>query len=108
MNYMNFIFLQKNCKCAFANFQVPKSICRFFYLFFSFYVGALAVAVPGELKGYWEVYQQFGSLSWERLINPTLDICENGLVVTEYLANVIRQEADDILESESLRYVGTF
>jgi gamma-glutamyltranspeptidase len=68
--------------------------------------GALAVAVPGELKGYWEVFKRFGSLSWERLISPTIKICEEGLVVTSGLANVLQEKAEDILESESLRYVG--
>jgi gamma-glutamyltranspeptidase / glutathione hydrolase / leukotriene-C4 hydrolase len=70
---------------------------------FSKITGALAVAVPGELKGYWEVYKRFGSLSWERLITPTIKICEEGLLVTSGLANVIQEKAEDILESESLR-----
>jgi gamma-glutamyltranspeptidase len=61
------------------------------------------VAVPGELKGYWEVYKRFGSLSWERLIAPTIKICEEGLLVNSGLASVIQQKAEDILESESLR-----
>lgn len=61
------------------------------------------MAIPGELKGYWEVYKRFGSLSWERLISPTIKLCEEGLIVGRYLAKKIKEQADNILESESLR-----
>ncbi|XP_044272828.1 glutathione hydrolase 1 proenzyme-like isoform X2 [Tribolium madens] len=48
--------------------------------------GGLAVAVPGELKGYWEAYQKFGGkVKWGDLVQPTIDLCENGILVTEYL-----------------------
>jgi gamma-glutamyltranspeptidase / glutathione hydrolase / leukotriene-C4 hydrolase len=61
------------------------------------------VAIPGELKGYWEVYKRFGSLSWDRLIFPTIQMCEEGFPVGRYVAKKIQEKADDILESESLR-----
>ncbi|XP_012061163.1 PREDICTED: gamma-glutamyltranspeptidase 1-like [Atta cephalotes] len=44
--------------------------------------GALAVAVPGELAGYWEAHQQFGKLPWADLFKPSINLCEKGYVLT--------------------------
>lgn len=42
--------------------------------------------MPGELRGYWELYKRFGGgLPWKDLVQPTLDICKNGQFVTEFL-----------------------
>ncbi|KAF7272751.1 hypothetical protein GWI33_014504 [Rhynchophorus ferrugineus] len=49
--------------------------------------GGLAVAVPGELKGYWALHQKYGALPWRRLVEPTIELCKNGVYVTEFLAN---------------------
>jgi gamma-glutamyltranspeptidase / glutathione hydrolase / leukotriene-C4 hydrolase len=53
--------------------------------------GPLAVAVPGELAGYWAARQRFGnrSLSWRRIIQPTIDLCRNGIPVSWTLADVL-------------------
>ncbi|KAF6211826.1 hypothetical protein GE061_012341 [Apolygus lucorum] len=40
--------------------------------------GCLAVGVPGELKGYWEVWKKFGRLPWRELVMPSVDLCYNG------------------------------
>ncbi|CAH1135622.1 unnamed protein product [Ceutorhynchus assimilis] len=50
--------------------------------------GGRAVAVPGELKGYWALYQKFGYLPWKDLVQPTIDLCNNGIYVTKFLAKV--------------------
>lgn len=47
----------------------------------SFY-GALAVAVPGELAGYWEAHQRFGKLPWADLFKESIELCEKGYVMT--------------------------
>uniref|UniRef100_A0A182PV45 Gamma-glutamyltransferase n=1 Tax=Anopheles epiroticus TaxID=199890 RepID=A0A182PV45_9DIPT len=47
--------------------------------------GGLAIAVPGEVKGYWEVHQRYGKLPWKVLVQPAIEICQQGLLVTEQL-----------------------
>lgn len=69
----------------------------------STYTGGLAVAIPGELKGYWEAHQRFGKLPWSRLVEPTIAVCEEGSIITNYLANLLQQKEEDILASETMR-----
>lgn len=54
-------------------------------------VGGLAVAVPGELKGLSTLYETHGSknLSWARLIEPVIELCERGFQVTPVLHDAL-------------------
>lgn len=65
--------------------------------------GGLAVAVPGELLGYWELHQKYGILEWSDLIQPTIELCRAGHTVTRYLAGVFQETSRTILENESLK-----
>ncbi|XP_068633191.1 glutathione hydrolase 1 proenzyme-like isoform X2 [Battus philenor] len=47
--------------------------------------GPLAIGVPGELRGLWAAYKKWGKLPWESLIAPTLELCENGYVISKVL-----------------------
>ena len=42
--------------------------------------GALSVAVPGEVAGYWAAKQRFGNpaLAWAELVRPAIELCNNG------------------------------
>lgn len=53
--------------------------------------GALAIAVPGEIKGYWEAHQKFGKLPWADLFEPTIRMCEDGFPVGEKLSIALVQ-----------------
>lgn len=64
--------------------------------------GILSVAVPGELKGYWELHQKYGTLPWKTLIQPTIDLCRKGHVVTKYLAKVLTRYGSRVYNSPSL------
>ena len=46
--------------------------------------GPLAVAVPGEIKGYYKAKELFGnpSVSWESLIRPSINLAREGIPVT--------------------------
>ncbi|GME74748.1 unnamed protein product [Ambrosiozyma monospora] len=49
--------------------------------------GGLAVAIPGELKGLYTLFEKHGSgkLSWEELVMPVADIVRDGFVVDKLL-----------------------
>ncbi|CAG7717359.1 unnamed protein product [Allacma fusca] len=65
--------------------------------------GSLSVAVPGELKGYWEIYKKFGGgVKWETLFQPTIKLCEDGFEVDSHTANALQVRRDDILTEPTM------
>lgn len=68
-------------------------------------VGGLAVAVPGELRGYGELYRAYGRLPWADLVKPTADLCRKGHRVTPYMGRVLGTYSDRIKAEPSMRYV---
>lgn len=47
--------------------------------------GPMSIAVPGFLKGLWEIHQKYASLSWKQLIEPTISLCNNGINLSKHL-----------------------
>ena len=41
-----------------------------------------AVGVPGTVDGMFEIHQKYGKLKWEDLIQPAINLAENGFVLT--------------------------
>ncbi|XP_071501290.1 glutathione hydrolase 1 proenzyme-like [Diadema antillarum] len=70
-------------------------------------VGGLAIGVPGEINGYWEAHQMFGRLPWRRLFEPSIQLAENGLIISTALGNAINSQSERILADESLREIFT-
>uniref|UniRef100_A0A1I7XNA2 Gamma-glutamyltransferase n=1 Tax=Heterorhabditis bacteriophora TaxID=37862 RepID=A0A1I7XNA2_HETBA len=54
--------------------------------------GFKAAATPGELAGYWLIYNKYGSghVAWKDLISPSIKLCRDGVPVSEYLDNVMK------------------
>ena len=53
-----------------------------------------AVAVPGTVKGLYEVHRQYGRLPWRQLVEPAIKLAADGLVLTDdmtYAFEVYRQ-----------------
>lgn len=46
-------------------------------------LGAYSVGIPGSVAGIFEVYQKFGSLPFEELIQPSIDLARKGFIVTK-------------------------
>ncbi|XP_064615327.1 glutathione hydrolase 1 proenzyme-like [Liolophura sinensis] len=60
--------------------------------------GALAIGIPGEVKGYWQMHREYGKLPWSDLIQPTIQLCERGIPVTPALSRAI----DRLVEMDAL------
>lgn len=49
--------------------------------------GYLAVGVPGAVAGMAEIHRKKGSLDWEHLLQPAIDLAKNGFQLTKAEAN---------------------
>lgn len=47
--------------------------------------GILAVGVPGTVAGLELAHQRFGSLSWDELLQPAIDLARDGMPISWYL-----------------------
>ena len=50
-------------------------------------VGHRAAGVPGTVAGLWLAHQRHGSLPWEDLVQPAIDLAMDGFIVHERLAD---------------------
>ncbi|XP_018021651.1 glutathione hydrolase 1 proenzyme isoform X2 [Hyalella azteca] len=65
--------------------------------------GGLAVAVPGEVRGYKALYDRFGGgLPWADLVAPAIRICEEGYRVNWHLARALHKNQDAIKKEPSM------
>ncbi|XP_062537203.1 glutathione hydrolase 1 proenzyme-like [Armigeres subalbatus] len=67
--------------------------------------GALAIAVPGALKGYWVLHKHFGNLPWKQLIEPSIELCYKGHIVNPYMEDALLDIREEILNTPSLREI---
>ncbi|CAH1276370.1 unnamed protein product [Diabrotica balteata] len=55
-------------------------------------IGGLAVGVTGELRGYWQLYHKHGGgVPWKDLVQPSIDLCFNGIPVSKYIENALKK-----------------
>ena len=54
--------------------------------------GALAVAVPGELRGLEVIHNRYGKLPWSTVVEPARDMARDGFIVTSYLEDITRRQ----------------
>lgn len=54
-------------------------------------IGILASGVPGTVSGMWLAHQKHGSLPWKTLVQPAVELAEQGFIVPEKLAGYIQR-----------------
>ena len=60
--------------------------------------GGLSVAVPGTVAGLFEIHEKFGSLPFSQLIQPSIELAEQGYVISKKQANTLNQFQNEIYE----------
>jgi len=55
--------------------------------------GILACGVPGSVMGMFEAHKRFGKLSWSRLLQPAIDLAENGFAISKTEARKLNRSA---------------
>lgn len=62
----------------------------------------VAVGVPGTVAGFWKAHQRYGSLDWDRLVDPAVRLADRGFPLSEDLAESLAR-----VVREFERYPGT-
>jgi len=62
--------------------------------------GIFSVGVPGTIDALVRVHQKFGKLPFAELVQPAIDVCKNGYILTEKAAHTLN-EFQDILKKHN-------
>ncbi|MTI31516.1 gamma-glutamyltransferase [Xanthovirga aplysinae] len=60
--------------------------------------GSLAVGVPGSVDGMVELHQKYGNLPWEELVQPAVNLAENGVILTKFEADKLNTFQENFKE----------
>ncbi|EFO17722.1 gamma-glutamyl transpeptidase [Loa loa] len=79
---------EKKCTVIDARETAPNNAKRDMFINDEF---GSKYATPGEIAGYWLVFQRYGSgkISWYDLIKPSIDMCRYGVPISKYLGYVL-------------------
>ena len=53
--------------------------------------GARSVAVPGMVQGAWALHQKYGSMPWEKLLEPAIKMASEGVRIEIWHHNVVKR-----------------
>ena len=60
-------------------------------------LGGLAVGVPGTVAGLVALHEKFGTLPWETLVQPAIDLARKGYIVTPKQAQSFKGKKEDFI-----------
>jgi len=66
-------------------------------------IGGLAVGVPGTVRGFYQFHRKFGQLSWQKVLQPAIDLAEKGFILDEYQVRLIKAVRKDLERFPSSR-----
>lgn len=65
--------------------------------------GHLAAGVPGTVDGMVRAHEKYGSMPWEELVQPAVDLAGKGFPLTEKEAKKLNEQRDDFIEYSTRR-----
>lgn len=65
--------------------------------------GHLAAGVPGTVAGMVQAHAKYGSMPWEELVQPAINLAAKGFPLTEKEAEKLNEERDDFIEFSTER-----
>lgn len=66
-------------------------------------MGHLASGVPGTVDGMFKAYEKYGSLPFEELIQPAIDLAAQGFILTEREAEGLNESREDFIQYNTVR-----
>jgi gamma-glutamyltranspeptidase / glutathione hydrolase len=67
------------------------------------WLGHLAAGVPGSVDGMVKAYEKYGSLSWEELVQPSIDLAANGFLLTEKEAGGLNRGKESFVKYNTIQ-----
>ena len=61
----------------------------------------LAVGVPGTVAGFYYAHQEFGRLSWQRLLQPAIRQARDGIIVSYDFATLLKRRQGSLCRDEA-------
>lgn len=61
----------------------------------------MAAGVPGTVAGFYLAHKEYGSLPWERLLQPAIDLARNGMPVSFDLATLLSRRQERLCRYEA-------
>jgi gamma-glutamyltranspeptidase/glutathione hydrolase len=71
--------------------------------FFDAVVGGRSVGTPGTVKLLYETHKKYGKLDWKEVLQPAIDLAENGFKVSPRLHALITRSAESLYQYETTR-----
>ena len=68
-------------------------------------IGPSAVAVPGNLRGWFLMQRRYGRLAWADVVEPAIRAAARGFAVSPYLHGAILEHRDDLLADPEMARV---
>lgn len=70
-----------------------------------FHIGLASTAVPGLVKGVWQIYKDFASMPMSELIKPALKYAREGIYLSKYQADFVKLLSPIFTSSKSVREI---
>ena len=65
----------------------------------------LSSGTPGSVAGLFLAHQKFGSLKWQELIQPALELAKNGFLVTQTLEHALENNIEKLSKNEATKKI---
>ncbi|CAE6921415.1 Gamma-glutamyltranspeptidase [Vibrio sp. B1FLJ16] len=62
--------------------------------FYDAVVGGRSVGTPGTVKLLWDTHQKYGKLKWKKIIEPVIQLAEQGFTISPRLASLVEGDSE--------------
>ena len=67
--------------------------------------GILSIGVPGTVYGMWEVHKKFGSLEWKKLLQPAINLAEEGFIMTPFMVDALNSRYEKLSNYKNFKKI---
>jgi len=85
--------------------SAPKGATAALYQGKDYAYGILSAPVPSCLSGYEALHKAYGKLRWAKVLQPAIELAENGFVIRQGLIDYMKRHEKNLLEFPSTKRV---